>query len=204
MDTAPLSRKEEIWLACRPKTCCAAVVIPSGRDIWRIARALGTPPWSFLVYFPTPTPRRDAFILDTSGRRFRIALAKQPSRRTVMPPPCIFLLRTGAGSHRCGLGANRPLACQAFPARLVGEVLCLDPRGCTCRAWTLADVDIAHERALAARCQAEAEEYVAVVEAWNRRVAAGAVGPHPDFPAYCDYLMRTYDALAAGDEGGCA
>ena len=195
-----LTRKEALWLTCQPKTCCyATVVVPSGRDVWRIARTLDAPPWSFLVYFRSPQPRRDAFLLDPAGPPLRLALAKRPGRRTKTPPPCTFLLRARDGVHRCGLGALRPLVCRTFPAELADGVLCLDPGlTCTCRRWALADVDLAEERALLAIRQAEAEEYWAVVADWNARVAAAPAGGCPDFFDYCAFLLAAYDALATG------
>lgn len=200
MTLPTLTLKESLWRACKQKTCChTAVVIPSGRDVWRIARALDTPPWSFLVYFETDAPRRDAFALDRSARRFRLALAKQPTRRTKRAPPCIFLLRTRTGHHRCGLGELRPMVCRTFPAERIGGVLCLRrDSGCTCRDWVLADVDIAEETALIAARQADAEEYCAVVARWNARVAAAPVEARFDFVAYCQFVLEAYDEIAAG------
>lgn len=196
-----LTRKESLWLACKQKTCCyTAIVIPSGRDVWRIARALDTPPWSFLVYFETAAPRRDAFALDQSDRRFRLAFAKQTSKRTKSPPPCIFLLRTRTGHHRCGLGELRPLVCRTFPAESVDGVLCLRrDSGCTCRDWTLADVHIREEMPLVAARQADAEEYVGVVARWNSRVTAASAETPFDFVAYCQYVLESYDEIALGN-----
>ena len=64
-------------------------------------------------------PRGDAFALDRSERRYRLALAKRASRKR--QPPCTFLLRTRDGHHRCGLGELRPAACRAFPSDLDPE-----------------------------------------------------------------------------------
>ncbi len=203
MHTAPVSRKEEIWLACKPKACCyVTTVIPTGRDVWRIARALESPPWTFVRYFESPVPRRDAFRLDNSGREFRLALAKQPSRRRKSAPPCLFLLKTNSGHHRCALGALRPRSCQAFPAELAHEVVCLNPAGCTCREWSLADIDIAEERALLALRRQENEEYVsAVVAPWNARVAATA-DAHFAFTEYCEFVLQVYDEISASQTRG--
>lgn len=201
MATAPVSRKEEIWLACRPKACCyAAMVIPTGRDVWRISRALDCHPWTFVRYFASPTPRRDAFILDGSGRQYRLALAKQPSRRKKSSPPCIFLMKTSSGSHRCGLGDLRPRSCLAFPSELVREVVCVNPVGCTCREWSLADVDITEERALIETRRQENEEYVnTVVARWNDLVASAPADSHFEFLDYCDFVLETYDRISAGE-----
>ncbi len=203
MTEQTISRKEAIWLACEKKTCCyTAFVIPTGRDVWRISRTLDTPPWSFLIYFQTPQPRRDAFLLDASGRQFRLALAKQPSRRTKSPPPCIFLMRTRHGFHRCGLGDLRPGVCQSFPSELVSGVLCLRPdSGCTCRQWALADVDIAEETARVEARQVDGEEYCAVVARWNEQVLAAPDGASFDFLDYCTFLLGAYDAMASAAAG---
>ena len=200
MTHATLTRKEEIWLSCKQKTCCyAAFVIPSGRDVWRISRTLDAPPWTFLVYFQAPGPRRDAFLLQPGGPAFRLALAKGASRRTKRPPPCIFLLKTRQGHHRCGLGDGRPSVCKSFPSELVDGVLCVRPdSGCACRVWSLADVDIAEETAAVTLRQAESEEYCAVVARWNARVGAAPPDAQFDFFGFCDFLLETYDALAAG------
>lgn len=194
-----LTKKELLWLACPRKTCCyTPVVVPTGRDVWRISRALDTPPWTFLRYFEVHESRRDAFALDGSARRFRIALAKGHARRKGAPPPCIALMRTRDGSHRCGLGTLRPLVCRAFPSEPVDGLLYLRPdNGCTCREWSLAHVDIAEETALVQAREAESEEYCGVVARWNERLASFPAGAYTDFPAYCNHILDTYDELDA-------
>lgn len=198
-----LTRKEEIWLACKQKSCCyAAFVVPSGRDIWRIARTLDSPPWAFLVYFPAPAPRRDAFHLDQSGVAYRVALAKGATRRTKAPPPCIFLLRTRNGAHRCGLGALRPGVCKSFPSDLLGGVLYMqDGTGCACRTWSLADVDIAEETAAVTARRQDTAEYCEVVARWNARVATAPPDTQFSFFDYCEFLLEAYDALDAAPAG---
>jgi hypothetical protein len=198
-----ITRKEAIWLACKQKSCCfAPLVVPTGRDVWRIARALGAPPESFLLYFPTPVARRDAFVLDHSGQEFRIALGKGRARRPQAPRPCLFLLRTRTGHHRCALGELRPVVCRAFPADLVDGVLGLANDGrCSCRTWALADVDLAEETALVEARQRAAEEYCLVVASWNARVAATPAGSAFTFAEFCAYVLETYDQLA-GAPGG--
>lgn len=198
LDTAS-TRKEAIWLSCKQKTCCyASFVLPSGRDVWRISRALDTPPSTFLVYFQTPKPRPDAFILDRSGRYFRVALAKQASRRKKSPPPCIFLLKTRNGHHRCGLGDLRPQVCHTFPMDIVAGVLCVpNDTGCTCRDWSLADVDIAEERAQVEVRQQGFQEYCSVVAEWNRNVANAPQDVAYSFFDFCDFMLAAYDELEA-------
>jgi hypothetical protein len=192
-----LTRKEAIWLSCRRKTCChGPIVVPTGRDVWRIARALDTSPETFLLVFPTPQPRRDAFALDHSDRRFRIALGKGPSRRKSSPRPCLFLLRTRSGDHRCGLGALRPMVCRAFLVHETDGLLSLQgEEACACRTWSLTDVDIVEEGALVHARQLAADEYCRVVERWNAIVGAAPEAVTFTLGDYFAYLMQTYDRL---------
>jgi len=196
--------KEDAWLACAPKTCCyAALVVPSGRDVWRIASTTGVPAWSFLRYFPSPSSRPDTFRLDQGDQTYRLALSKQQPLKKASPAPCIFLLRLRGGQHRCSLGQLRPASCRAFPSELVDRVLCVrNDAGCTCRVWTLADVDLADEAALVAERQAEAVEYHDVVSRWNATVSASAPGTAFDFLGYCDFVVAAYATPAAGCEIG--
>src|SRR5262249_49555482 len=107
-----VSLREATWLACPAKSCChAAVVVPTGRDVWRIARALEVPPWSFLRYFATPQPTGDAFALDAGERRYRLVPREPDSRKK--KPPCILLTPTRPPPHQAARrpparGARRP------------------------------------------------------------------------------------------------
>lgn len=192
-----LTRRQALWLACKPKTCCyQAMVVPTGRDVWRISRTLNAPPWTYLVYFRSPQPRRDAFRLDRSDATYRLLLAKGVTRRTKAPAPCIFLLRARDGSHRCGLDTLRPMVCQTFPVDVIDGVVCVQSQpGCTCRAWAVTDMDTGVERQLVARQQREAEEYCAVVARWNALVDTAPPEAAIAFPNYCDFLLAAYDAL---------
>lgn len=169
--------------------------------MWRITRALNTSPWSFLIYFQSPEWRPDTFILDRSGRQFRLALSKQPSsKRRKTPPPCIFLMRTRNGHHRCGLGDLRPQVCKTFPMEMMGGVLCIPGgTGCTCRTWSLADVNLDEEAVLVEGRQRDFAEYAEVVETWNSYVASAPEDAQFDFFAYCDFLLQAYDAIAADE-----
>lgn len=200
MPQPTISLKESTWLACKQKTCCyTSFVVVTGRDVWQISRILETPPWSFIVYFQSPQPRRDSFILDRSGRHFRLALAKQPSKRKKTPPPCIFLLKTRNGYHRCGLGDLRPQVCKSFPSEMVSGVLCVrNDAGCTCRTWSLTDVDIEEETARVEARQEEFEEYCAAVAAWNEHVTHAPPEETFSFFEYCNFLLNAYDEIESG------
>jgi Fe-S-cluster containining protein len=186
-----------LWLGCPSKACCfAPVVIPTGTDIWRIARALDAPPSSFLMYFETTVPRRDGFALDRSGRRFRLALAKNPELERDGRMGCIFLLRTRTGEHRCGLGDRRPMGCRVFPCEISGgEVAIQSDHGCVCRQWSLADIDTVAERPLLEARQAESETYCDVVAGWNAWVATLPDRQGKRFDQYCEYLLEVYDQM---------
>ena len=164
--------------------------------MWRISRALDVAPWSFLIYFQSPEPRPDTFILDNSGRYFRLALSKQPaSKRRKSPPPCIFLMRTRNGHHRCGLGDLRPDVCKTFPIEMLGGVLCIPGEtGCACRTWSLADVDLREEAPLVEARYDSFIEYAEIVTRWNLHVASAPEETEFDFFAYCEYLLESYDA----------
>jgi Fe-S-cluster containining protein len=200
MSVPVVSRKESLWLSCKRKDCChAGFVIPTGRDVWRIARALETPPWSFAMYFATAQARRDAFALDQSEKRYRIALGKRKPIRAKAPPPCIFLLRTRQGHHRCGLGDLRPSVCKSIlTAERDGILYVENDAGCTCRDWSIVDVDVEDERSLLHTRQDDGDHYCAVVADWNKRVETAPSEQRFDFFQYCTYLLDTYDAIAAG------
>jgi hypothetical protein len=86
---------------------------------------------------------------------------------------------------------------RSFPSELVSGMLCVHPdSGCTCREWTLADVNIAEEAALVEARQADAEEYCAMVACWNARVVSAPADSSFDFFAYCAFLLEEYDELA--------
>ena len=136
-------------------------------------------------------------MLDRSGACFRLALGKGAARRKGGQRPCIFLLRTRSGHHRCGLGALRPIVCRAALCGLEDGVLSVDGEACSCRAWGLADVDLDEEMSLLAARQQDAEEYCQVVARWNEQVMAG--GPEECYSVadFCAYLLHSYDQLAA-------
>lgn len=197
MERTPLrSRKDETWLACAPKSCCyTSLIVPTGGDVWRIARALDAPPLSFLMYFESPVARRDAFALDRSARRFRIALAKRASEVEGRPGACAFLLRTRGQHHRCGLGDLRPGVCQCFPCEAVSGLVCIAPDvECACRRWTLGDVDVTDEMPRIRAREEDAALYCDVVARWNHEVMHGDEAP-VDFARYCDFLLEAYDAM---------
>jgi Fe-S-cluster containining protein len=187
--------REILWLTCKQKRCCySSLVLVTGRDVARIAGALHTQPATFLIYFSSPQPTHDSFYLAPEGVPYRLALAKGASARKNTSPPCIFLVRTRDKHHRCGLGDLRPMTCQTFPLETAGgQVYVTEETGCTCRAWNLADSELADERPMLARRVDEYAEYCAMLQGWNGMVAQLDEGVSLQFEHFCAYLMRWYE-----------
>jgi hypothetical protein len=194
-----MSLKESLWLSCREKHCCySSVVIPTGHDIWRIARQVGLPPTSFLVYFKVQTIHPDCFKLDHSGQLFRLAFEKRAIDE-IRPGPCVFLNQTLNGSHICSLGELRPLVCKSFPVELHDNLVVISPEcDCTCRRWSLCDINLREERERLQRLSEGANEYHSIVAKWNRLVSETPSSLSADFAQYCSYLIQTYDSMQTG------
>lgn len=190
--TAP-PHHELLWLHCAAKRCCAVrTVRPTGGDIWRIATALEVAPESFLRAIPAE-PADAGFRLSARGPLQQLALARRPAK--LRQGACIFLMLLGDDVARCGLGALRPLPCQAFPAGGAGgTVRVAEPHGCTCRAWTLADLDRPAAAALLAREAAERALDRQIAAAWNQQPAGAPVA----LADVCGYVLRAYERHAAG------
>ena len=87
-----------------------------------------------------------------------------------------------------------PARLQSFPSEVVDGVLCVrNDGGCTCRTWSLADVDLADETRIVNDRQSEAQEYHQVVARWNTLV--DELSTPQDFLSYCDFLLQAYDEL---------
>ena len=198
----PLSMKDTMWLSCREKSCCSFyIVFPAGVDIWRIATALQVPPWSFTTMVPAPQEALDGFKLARSGRRFRAALAKAPGPGNDAAP-CVFLMHAADGSARCGLGDLRPSPCHSFPSVLISRVLYLmNDGGCTCRSWSLSDVDIEEETVVVSREMRAKATYHKVIAHWNEYVDRVAGEEIFSFADFCRYLLDVYTQLSADGHG---
>lgn len=187
-----MQTKEERWLGCARKSCCRdTIVYPSGADIYRISTTLLVPPWDFTIALPAPDKAEDSFSLDRTGARYRAALAKSDSTHA-----CTFLIFAMDDAARCGLGALRPGPCHSFPSYLdQGEVRVMHGV-CSCRNWTVDDVDAERERELLLAQARERETYQGVVGSWNAFVARAAdEGPY-GYPDFCRYLLDAYAQVA--------
>jgi hypothetical protein len=176
-------------LRCREKTCCTYyAVYLTGDEIVRIARTLDAPPWTFTMAVPAEAAG-DAFALDHSALRYRAALTKLPP--DAAGERCIFLLRLSEGTARCGLGASRPMPCLTFPVELHEDTLRISADGCTCRTWSLADVDAESDRALLLAESRSRDEYAGFVRNWNAYVDAAGTESFT-YPDFCRFLLDQY------------
>jgi Fe-S-cluster containining protein len=178
---------ELLWLSCAAKRCCSVrTVRPTGGDIWRIATSLDVPPESFLRTIPAEPSADDSLLLAPDGPPLHLALARRPVKGR--QATCVFLMQIRDDVARCGLGALRPLPCRTFPATGADGVLCVsEQHGCTCRAWSLADLDRPVVAPLLEQEAAERALDRRLIQAWNQRVASAA-----SLAEFCRYLMQAY------------
>lgn len=185
---------EALWLSCAVKRCCSLrTVLPTGADICRIATQLQVPPESFLRAIPAPESATNAFILDSTRQPLYAALARRSQKARA---DCIFLMQLGERAARCGLGALRPLSCQAFPAVGAPGMLSVDEdQICTCRTWSLADLDRPHVSALLRQATHEQRQYEAVIASWNALVDDAPANTRFSFGDFCRYVVAASGAL---------
>jgi len=185
------ARRELLWLACRDKTCCYAKVLVTGHDVRRICDALGVKPWDVAAACPAEPGPPDGFRLSPGGRLHQLALVKRPGAGGA----CTFLWKVNDGHAQCGLGALRPGVCQAYPAVFVDGLLCADSSACTCRRWSVFDLDGDADRELLARLAAEQSEHAALVRRWN--AALPEERGRRTFRQFCAWLMDACAGAAA-------
>jgi Fe-S-cluster containining protein len=181
---------EVLWLHCPTKRCCVRTVLPTGADIWRIATTLQVSPESFLRPVPAPSDG-DGFALDHTQPPVYPALA----RRTVKGrlSACVFLLQFGDQASRCGIDGLRPLPCQSFPAvGAAGQITVDAASGCTCRTWSLAEIDRERVSTLLQQEADERQQYHELMRAWNATVTSA--NRRYSFSEVCHYLMQMYAA----------
>ncbi len=181
---------EILWQHCAAKRCCCTrTVLPTGADIWRIATTLQVSPESFLR--PSPAPSAHGFALDQAQPLVFPALARRAL--SSQHAPCVFLLQLGDQASRCGINPIRPLPCQSFPAvSLAGKFDVDAAHGCTCRSWSLAEIDRERASALLRQEAEERERYHEVMRAWNAAVAL--TKRRYTFGNVCRYVLEMYES----------
>jgi hypothetical protein len=177
--------KALLWNACRQKTCCHTTrVVINGADVTRIARALELSALDFTLYAPAHPTSVATFRLVAGGEAFEILLTKRQTPET----PCVFLWQLADGYQQCGLGALQPLACQVYPNLFVDNLLVVDSQHCSCRRWSLVDMDVARESKLLSDYLTDTADYIKVLNAWNAQLT-DQLRSYQDF---CDYLLEAY------------
>lgn len=193
-----LLKKELLWLGCREKTCCHNTkVIVSGKDVWRISGALELSPWDFTLYAEAVEGAADGFLLAPEGPPYQVVLAKRGEVGTD-GAPCIFLWKLADGHAQCGLGALRPMTCLTYPALVQDGLMRVESSACSCRRWSVLDVDEGRERALIGQMFSEAVEYVEMVADWNGMVAAN--GRERAYSEFCEWVLEAYNRRYGGRE----
>jgi hypothetical protein len=188
-----LTRKELLWLSCRQKTCCIATkVVIQGRDMWRITSAMEVMPWTYTRYTEAAPDTVDGFRLAPGGPLYQVVLAK---RGEVGPEgaPCFFLMTLNDGHAQCGLGPLKPVTCQVYPAVLADNLLRAESGTCTCRRWSLLDLDVERDTSLLNDMLDQAAEYKEIVEGWNNQLD---ITDEPrTYRDFCRYVIDAYSAL---------
>ncbi|HYR62860.1 MAG TPA: hypothetical protein VET24_09575 [Actinomycetota bacterium] len=165
----------------------------------RISRALDLPPRSFVSLCPTEPDAADGVQFERAGLKYQLVLNKRGAVRAA-GAPCIFLWKLSDGHAQCGLGALRPLVCRAYPASLADGLLCAAGDACTCRRWSVSDLDPEADKAALHAVLEEAQRYSLAVDAWN-----AALPPPPaqrSFSEFCQFAFAAEDEYLAGQRGG--
>lgn len=178
-------------------SCCRAYLVNvCGYDIWRISTQQRLGPQQFLIPHPLAAHGCDGFYLDHESPPLGLALDKRrPFRKD---SPCVFLLELGGANARCGIYADRPMACQTYPmSRWSRTVLQRREALCPPDAWSPAQVQHPDWRARLQRQRMHYDLYSEVVARWNARVAAAPESRRFSLTEYLSFLMNVYDRLAA-------
>jgi Fe-S-cluster containining protein len=171
--------------------CCRQYLVPlTCLDVHALSRALALAPERFAELVPDADP--DGIRFEPGGETFSIVLVRRDP--AAERPPCVFLMELPGGAARCGVYADRPLACRAFPMTpSAGGVAVLPGVPCPPGSW---------ERAVHAwaptlrRAASEAEAHRRIVASWNARVDAGTAEATPS--GFFGHAMAACDTPAPG------
>lgn len=175
--------------------CCHAYYVPiSGFDVWRISRSRGLDPSDFVVAYPQKPGAEFGFRLSDRGELYELALEKQGAFE--LGQPCVFLERVDGVISRCGIYAERPAVCRAYPMLATADVIALRP-GALCPSGAWSDSEPRQPGWLAAwnRLRGEFDQYRQIVDAWNAQVARQP-GRSFTMNQYLAYVAGVYDKLA--------
>jgi Fe-S-cluster containining protein len=157
---------------------------------------LHVPPESFLRTIRADAAGEDVVLLAPNGAPVYVTLARRVVKGR--QAACVFLMQIDDVA-RCGLGGLRPLPCQSFPATGEAGLLCLPEQHiCTCRAWSIADLDRAMVKVQLEREAAERARDRRLIQEWNIQVT-NTTRTSYTLADFCDYVIHAYARHA--DEG---
>jgi Fe-S-cluster containining protein len=177
--------------------CCRSYIVPvCGYDVWRISTGQRLGPEQFLIPCPQDSPRSDGFLLEVGEPTYGLALDKRG--RFHPNQPCVFLVDLKGGQSRCGIYADRPVVCQAYPMTLRGhETVQFADALCPPGSWPEGAVRRPSWREAIARRTMHFAIYEDVVSRWNGRVMSAGPGAAFSLFEFYAYLMNVYDRLDA-------
>jgi Fe-S-cluster containining protein len=179
--------------------CCRQYLVPlCGYDVWLISTRQRLRPNQFAVPYPISEERTEGFKLEADGPQLALTLDKRGQFRR--NGPCVFLLSLG-GHDRCGIYADRPVVCHAYP--FVSKGLALGFRTsplCPAGAWSEGNLLERRRRRDVNRAEMQYDIYGEVVARWNARVEAAGPGREFGMTEYYSYLINVYEGLARIDD----
>jgi len=181
--------------------CCTAYIVPlNGDDVWRIVQEQRLAPGLFVQHEAEKNPTSAGFLLRPRGQTNAIALRHQYDRRNERP--CIFLMNLREGVQRCGIYAQRPIACQTYPMQLQPTgVIPREDMLCPGSSWAGITQRPGPWRERLIRQDHEWQRYAGVVQAWNTAVRLRPSKTDYGLDQYLAYVVAAYDYLKSfGDQ----
>jgi Fe-S-cluster containining protein len=175
---------------CTGRCCWDVVVRVTGLDAWRIRRSQGLEYAQFVNVLPDDDPGGESFRI--GDRLCSLYLAKNP----LQPRACTFLMHLPGEQQRCGIYAERPLVCAAYPMQLrYGSVDLRSDVRCAPSDWNLATLDYRRWRETFTAYAFERAVFGRIATQWNE------LAPMEDDAASQSRFFLYIDAAAAAVEG---
>lgn len=175
--------------------CCSIYLVPiTGNDLWRIIQGQHLAPALFVKYEVERSPSDTGFLLRATGPTHALFLRHSTARRNERQ--CVFLMHLRDGVRRCGIYADRPLACQTYPmqwheARVIVRSDAECPRG----SWATLEREQPLWGHRLQQQDATWQQYSEVVSYWNTMVRTS--DPQAGFALddFLAYLVNAYDLI---------
>lgn len=180
--------------------CCRSYVVPLyGYDVWLLSSRQRLSPEQFVVACPQAEPQLDGFRLDAAGPTFGLALDKKGDFDVMNS--CVFLMELGEGHARCGVYADRPVVCRAYPMSIWHlEVSQMKDSLCPPGSWPQTEVKRPAWRAALQHLYMQADIYHEIVARWNAYVSE-LLNRQPELSLtleqYFDYMLNAYAHIDA-------